>query len=46
MLSELTVLAPPEFTVLRPPSASGWNLEHDPEKWIPVFGKDYASTKT
>jgi hypothetical protein len=20
-------------------------LEHDPEKWIPVFGKDHAPTK-
>ena len=20
-------------------------LEHDPEKWIPVFGKDHAHTK-
>jgi hypothetical protein len=20
-------------------------LEHDPEKWIPVFGKDYVPTK-
>jgi hypothetical protein len=20
-------------------------LEHDPEKWIPVFGKDHAKTK-
>src|SRR5277367_725146 len=23
----------------------GSNLEHDPEKWIPVFGKDHAHTK-
>jgi hypothetical protein len=21
------------------------HLEHDPEKWIPVFGKDHAPTK-
>jgi hypothetical protein len=21
------------------------NLEHDPEKWIPVFGKDHAPPK-
>jgi hypothetical protein len=21
-------------------------LKHDPEKWQPVFGKDYAQTKT
>jgi hypothetical protein len=20
-------------------------LEHDPEKWVPVFGKDHAPTK-
>jgi hypothetical protein len=20
----------------------GWALEHDPEKWTPVFGKDHA----
>jgi hypothetical protein len=20
--------------------------EHDPEKWLPVFGKDHASTKS
>jgi hypothetical protein len=20
-------------------------LEHDPEKWVPVFGKDHAQTK-
>src|SRR5215472_16773811 len=25
-----------------PPAAS---LEHDPEKWVPVFGKDHAQTK-
>jgi hypothetical protein len=23
----------------------GRALEHDPEKWIPVFGKDHAQTK-
>src|SRR5262249_23654090 len=22
------------------------HTEHDPEKWIPVFGKDHAQTKT
>jgi hypothetical protein len=22
-----------------------WTLEHDPEKWIPVFRKDHAQTK-
>src|SRR5205823_7541154 len=22
--------------------AAGMNLEHDPEKWIPVFGEDHA----
>jgi hypothetical protein len=21
-------------------------LEHDPEKWMPVFGKDHAQTKS
>jgi hypothetical protein len=21
-----------------------WRPEHDPEKWIPVFGKDHAPT--
>jgi hypothetical protein len=21
-------------------------LEHDPEKWVPVFGKDHAPPKT
>jgi large subunit ribosomal protein L35 len=31
------------------PSTSGgnrnaWRLEHDPEKWVPVFGKDHASS--
>jgi hypothetical protein len=26
-------------------AAPSWRLEHDPEKWIPVFGKDHASTK-
>src|SRR5262249_13194011 len=26
--------------------APGWTLEHDPEKWKPVFGKDHASTIT
>jgi hypothetical protein len=24
---------------------SASNLEHDPEKWEPVFGKDHAQTK-
>jgi thiamine pyrophosphate-dependent acetolactate synthase large subunit-like protein len=23
---------------------AGHRLEHDPEKWIPVFGKDHAQT--
>jgi len=29
------------------PRASGraFRLEHDPEKWEPVFGKDHAPTK-
>jgi hypothetical protein len=22
------------------------SLEHDPEKWVPVFGKDHAQTKS
>jgi hypothetical protein len=28
-------------------SAPAWSarLEHDPEKWEPVFGKDHAQTK-
>jgi hypothetical protein len=21
-------------------------LQHDPEKWVPVFGKDHAQTKS
>jgi hypothetical protein len=31
------------------PPATGRNcrvLEHDPEKWEPVFGKDHAQTKS
>jgi plastocyanin len=24
----------------------GYGLEHDPEKWIPVFRKDHAQTKS
>jgi hypothetical protein len=24
----------------------GASLEHDPEKWEPVFGKDHAQTKS
>src|SRR6476659_5179921 len=27
------------------PAGFGQRLEHDPEKWIPVFGKDHAPTK-
>jgi hypothetical protein len=27
-------------------SRSGARLEHDPEKWEPVFGKDHAQTKS
>src|SRR5881397_2459616 len=23
-----------------------WSLEHDPEKWEPVFGKDHAQPKS
>jgi hypothetical protein len=23
-----------------------WRLEHDPEKWIPVFGKDHAPRRS
>jgi hypothetical protein len=26
--------------------SSGLLLKHDPEKWLPVFGKDHAQTKT
>jgi hypothetical protein len=28
------------------PSAELRRLEHDPEKWAPVFRKDHAQTKT
>jgi hypothetical protein len=29
-----------------PPARAGLaSLEHDPEKWKPVFGKDHAQTK-
>jgi hypothetical protein len=24
---------------------TAWPLEHDPEKWVPVFRKDHAQTK-
>jgi hypothetical protein len=24
----------------------GEGLKHDPEKWIPVFGKDHASSRS
>jgi hypothetical protein len=27
-------------------SARARRLEHDPEKWKPVFGKDHAQTKS
>jgi hypothetical protein len=29
-----------------PPFDRGSLLEHDPEKWQPVFGKDHAQTKS
>jgi hypothetical protein len=25
---------------------AAWNTEHDPGKWIPIFGKDHAPTIT
>jgi hypothetical protein len=25
--------------------AKRWSLEHDPEKWTPVFGRDHAPPK-
>jgi hypothetical protein len=30
------------------PLFAGWqnDIEHDPEKWKPVFGKDHAQTKS
>jgi hypothetical protein len=28
------------------PIADRRMLEHDPEKWIPVFGKDHAPTRS
>jgi hypothetical protein len=31
------------FGIVRKPAT---NLEHDPEKWKPVFGKDHAQTKS
>jgi hypothetical protein len=27
-------------------TAAGKAIEHDPEKWEPVFGKDHAQTKS
>jgi hypothetical protein len=29
-----------------PRARAGVLLEHDPEKWEPVFGKDHAQTKS
>jgi hypothetical protein len=29
----------------RPEEAAAGGLEHDPEKWVPVFRKDRAQTK-
>jgi hypothetical protein len=29
----------------QPSTLSGPDLEHDPEKWEPVFGKDHAQTR-
>jgi hypothetical protein len=26
-------------------SRARWSLEHDPEKWKPIFRKDHAQTK-
>jgi 2,3-bisphosphoglycerate-dependent phosphoglycerate mutase len=28
------------------PTSRIWRPEHDPEKWLPVFGKDHAQTKS
>jgi hypothetical protein len=28
----------------RPGLPAGAQLQHDPEKWVPVFGKDHAHT--
>jgi hypothetical protein len=30
---------------VRKDAAAGGRLEHDPEKWIPVFRKDHAPPK-
>jgi hypothetical protein len=34
------VRMPARHMMIDPP-----DLEHDPEKWIPVFGQDHAPTK-
>ena len=37
--------APAEGVIESPDRTQGLVSEHDPEKWIPVFGKDHAPTK-
>jgi hypothetical protein len=33
-------------TFAAPPALEKKKLEHDPEKWIPVFRKDHAQSKS
>jgi hypothetical protein len=37
-------LAETSAPVFPAPGSAMW-LEHDPEKWIPIFRKDHAQTK-
>ena len=34
----------PDEPAAEPRNFAFGTLEHDPEKWIPVFGKDHAQT--
>jgi hypothetical protein len=43
LLDELASWRAPVFDQVRAPGVSD-ALQHDPEKWVPVFGKDHAPT--
>jgi hypothetical protein len=42
---QFQVVAQARTATVRAPAQDGVALEHDPEKWLPVFRKDHAQTK-
>jgi hypothetical protein len=44
-LAQFQSIAKSRYLALGSAQSLNWRLEHDPEKWKPVFGKDHAQTR-